>query len=67
MTWGFISELPITPDEYDALDAELPDDPPVRGGLTSLPADRPSLPLDLKAVCARVECADRIAVRSLRP
>ena len=28
MTWGFISELPITPDEYDALDAELPDDPP---------------------------------------
>ena len=27
MAWGFISELSITPAEYDQLNAEMPDDP----------------------------------------
>jgi hypothetical protein len=27
MAWGFISELPISRDEYDRLNAEIPDDP----------------------------------------
>ena len=28
MTWGFISELPITPEQYDQLSAEIGADPP---------------------------------------
>lgn len=28
MAWGFISELAISPAEYDALNAEIGDDPP---------------------------------------
>jgi heme-degrading monooxygenase HmoA len=28
MAWGFISELPITSDEYDKLNAEIGEDPP---------------------------------------
>ena len=28
MAWGFISELPISSAEYDALNAEIPGDPP---------------------------------------
>jgi hypothetical protein len=27
MAWGFIMELPISPEQYDALDAEMPEDP----------------------------------------
>ena len=27
MAWGFIGELPISRDQYDALNAEIPDDP----------------------------------------
>ena len=28
MAWGFISELPISREEYDRLNAEIVDDPP---------------------------------------
>jgi hypothetical protein len=27
VAWGFISELPMSRDEYDRLNAEIPDDP----------------------------------------
>lgn len=27
MAWGFISELPVTPEQYDALNAAIGDDP----------------------------------------
>ena len=27
MAWGFISELPVSRDEYDRIDAEIGDDP----------------------------------------
>jgi hypothetical protein len=27
MAWGFIGELPISRDQYDALNAEIPEDP----------------------------------------
>jgi hypothetical protein len=28
MAWGFISELPVSRDEYDQVNAEIGDDPP---------------------------------------
>jgi hypothetical protein len=28
MAWSFTSELPISPEDYDALNAEIRDDPP---------------------------------------
>ena len=28
MAWSFISELPISPEEYDALNGEIGEDPP---------------------------------------
>jgi hypothetical protein len=64
MAWSFISELPISPDEYDALNAEIPDDP---AGLILHTASRSEVGMRIIDVWESEDAYRRFEAQQLMP
>jgi hypothetical protein len=64
MAWGFISDLPISSAEYDALDAEIAVDPP---GLVLHTASRSEIGIRIIDVWKSEEAFRRFEAEELMP